>query len=67
MLARLSVLRTWMMVSANRRRVDEGGASIIEYALLLALLAVVAITALHFVGTSTANLLNKSGNAVAHP
>lgn len=40
---------------------DERGASLVEYALLLALIAVVAIGALLFLGNSTANTLNNVG------
>ncbi len=43
---------------------DEGGASLVEYVLLLALIAVVAIGALVFLGRVTANTLNNVGNAV---
>lgn len=43
---------------------DERGASLVEYALLLALIAVVAIAALIFLGHSVSNTLNTVGNAV---
>ena len=56
----------------NRRedvlnRTDEAGASLVEYALLLALVAVVAIVALKFLGGSVANTLNNVGSSVANP
>jgi Flp pilus assembly pilin Flp len=41
---------------------DELGASLVEYALLLALIAVVAITALIFLGGSASNQLNNVAN-----
>jgi Flp pilus assembly pilin Flp len=47
----------------NRR--DEVGASLVEYALLLALVAVVAIVALKFLGGTVANTLNSVGNSLA--
>jgi len=46
----------------NRR--DEVGASLVEYALLLALIAVVALVALHFLGGSVANTLNNVGSSI---
>ncbi len=47
---------------ANR---DETGASLVEYALLLALIAVVAIGALVFLGHTVSNTLNNVGNDIA--
>ena len=47
----------------NRR--DEVGASLVEYALLLALVAVVAIVALQFLGGTVANTLNSVGSSIA--
>jgi Flp pilus assembly pilin Flp len=47
---------------ANR---DEIGASLVEYALLLALIAVVAIGALVFLGHTVSNTLNNVGNTIA--
>ena len=46
----------------NRR--DEIGASLVEYALLLALIAVIALVALHFLGGSVANTLNNVGSSI---
>lgn len=43
---------------------DEVGASLVEYALLLALIAVVAITALVFLGHSVSNTLNQVANSI---
>jgi pilus assembly protein Flp/PilA len=42
----------------------EDGASLVEYALLLALIAVVAIVALVFLGHSVNNTLNTTANAI---
>ena len=49
----------------NRR--DQVGASLVEYALLLALIAVVAIVALHFLGGSVSNTLNSVGSSISNP
>jgi Flp pilus assembly pilin Flp len=49
------------------RRRDEMGASLVEYALLLALIAVVAIVALHFLGGSVSNTLGSVGNSLNNP
>lgn len=46
---------------------DERGASLVEYALLLALIAVVAITALIFLGHTASNTLNSVGNQLNNP
>lgn len=43
---------------------DERGASLVEYALLLVLIAVVAIAALTFLGGTVANTFNNVGNAI---
>jgi len=48
--------------TANR---DDTGASLVEYALLLALIAVVAIGALVFLGHTVSNTLNNVGNDIA--
>ncbi|HXX91834.1 MAG TPA: Flp family type IVb pilin [Acidimicrobiales bacterium] len=49
----------------NRR--EETGASLVEYALLLALIAVIAIGALHFLGGSVSNTLNSVGGSINNP
>jgi pilus assembly protein Flp/PilA len=46
---------------------DDTGASLVEYALLLALIAVVAIGALTFLGTSVTHTLNNVANAINNP
>ncbi len=42
----------------------ERGASLVEYALLLALIAVVAIVALQFLGKSASSKLNSVGSSI---
>jgi pilus assembly protein Flp/PilA len=54
-------------IRATWNRRDELGASLVEYALLLALIAVVALVALHFLGGSVANTLNSVGSSVNNP
>lgn len=48
-------------------RREEDGASLVEYALLLALIAVIAIVALTFLGHSVANTLNSVGSSINNP
>ena len=48
----------------NKR--DQFGASLVEYALLLALIAVVALVALHFLGGAVNNTLNNVANDTRH-
>lgn len=43
---------------------DEAGASLVEYALLVALIAVVCILAITFLGRSTSNKLSTLGSSV---
>ncbi len=50
-----------------RTSLDEKGASLVEYALLLALIAIVAILALTFLGHAVANTLNNVANVVNNP
>ncbi|MCC6442942.1 MAG: Flp family type IVb pilin [Armatimonadetes bacterium] len=43
---------------------DEDGASIVEYVLLIALIAVVCIAAIQILGTSAKNKLEEVGNQI---
>jgi pilus assembly protein Flp/PilA len=43
---------------------SEAGASLVEYALLLALVAIACLVALQFVGGSVSNSLNSSGSSI---
>ncbi len=61
------VLRVIDPIRTTWNRRDELGASLVEYALLLALIAVVALVALHFLGGSVANTLNSVGSSVNNP
>ncbi len=44
---------------------NERGAALVEYALLLALIAVVCIVALQFLGNNSADKFSKIGNSIA--
>ena len=61
------VMRLVDPIRATWNRRDEVGASLVEYALLLALIAVVAIVALHFLGGSVSNTLNSVGSSINNP
>jgi pilus assembly protein Flp/PilA len=64
------VLWQAMIVGWVRDRVahkDDTGASLVEYALLLALIAVVAIGALTFLGQSVSHTLNNVAYNIANP
>jgi Flp pilus assembly pilin Flp len=45
-------------------RRDDGGASLTEYALLIALIALVAILSVRFFGTSRDNSLSRSASSI---
>jgi pilus assembly protein Flp/PilA len=45
---------------------DDAGASLVEYALLVALIAVVCILAITFLGKSTSSKLSNLGSSVAN-
>ncbi|MGH8998814.1 MAG: Flp family type IVb pilin [Acidimicrobiia bacterium] len=57
----LDILKTWIQAKFNT---DERGASMVEYGLLLALIAVVAIVALQFVGGEVKNNFNSVGSSL---
>lgn len=63
-MAAWSMLRAVTAAVVGRFRRNETGASIVEYALLLSLIAVVAILALYFLGGTVANSLSSSGNSL---
>ena len=54
-------LKTWIQA---RTKTDRG-ASLVEYALLVALIAVVCIVAIGFLGTSASSKFNTVGSSVA--
>jgi len=56
---------TWLRQALTRD--EERGATLVEYALLLALIAVVAIAALQFLGKTVNTTLNNVANAINNP
>ena len=57
------MLRMWTALQA-RFVSDEDGASLVEYGLLVALIAIVAILAITFVGTSVDSNFTEIGSAL---
>ncbi len=56
------VTAPWMRARFGK---SERGAALVEYALLLALIAVVCIVALQFLGSKSAEKFSKVGNSIA--
>ena len=52
------------LVRARLGHTDDRGASLVEYALLVALIAVVCILAITFIGNSASNKLDDVGSAI---
>lgn len=63
----IAILQETIVSWLRARFADERGASLVEYALLLALIAVVAIGALIFLGHTTANALNTVAQNINNP
>ena len=55
----MTLIQTWL--AALRR---EDGQGLAEYALILALIAIIAIAALIFLGTQISRILSVIGNAI---
>ncbi|MCB1267866.1 MAG: Flp family type IVb pilin [Acidimicrobiia bacterium] len=53
-------LKTWLKAQAKTER----GASLVEYALLVALIAVVCIAAVSFIGSSAKSKFSEVGNSL---
>jgi pilus assembly protein Flp/PilA len=58
----LFILKTWLEAKFDRK--DEAGASLVEYGLLVALIAVVCIVAITFLGSSASSKFSTVGSAV---
>lgn len=56
--------RMIQQVAAKLERLGERGASMVEYALMLALIAVVCIGAVNYFGSSNGSGLNRSGSCI---
>ena len=61
MITTYEFLATWMRARFGD---DERGASLVEYALLVALIAVVCIVAITFLGSSASNKFSTLGSGV---
>ena len=59
------MLRMWTALQARFVN-DEEGASLVEYGLLVALIAVVAILAITFVGQEVDSQFNEVGSAMSN-
>ena len=57
----LFVLKTWMQAKFTT---DERGASMVEYGLLLALIAVIAIVAVRALGDGVSNKFSVTNSAI---
>ena len=55
----LFILKTWLEAKFDRK--DEAGASLVEYGLLVALIAVVAIVAIRLLGTKVSSNFSNVG------
>ena len=58
----LFVLKTWLEAKMNK---DEEGASLVEYILLVALIALAVIAAVIFLGGQINNKFNTAGSALS--
>jgi pilus assembly protein Flp/PilA len=60
----MDLVALWTHLQAHLRR-DERGASLVEYVLLVALIAVVCIAALTLMGGSASDKLTSVGNSIS--
>ena len=60
-------MRWYVTLSSWSTRRLERGASLVEYALLLALIALVCVPAVQFLGTSASGSLDRSGSSLFVP
>lgn len=61
MITSYEFLATWLRARFD----DEKGASLVEYALLVALIAIVCIVAIQFLGKSASQKFNDVGQSIA--
>jgi pilus assembly protein Flp/PilA len=66
MLRMYSSLTTWWDGLKTRAQ-DEGGATAVEYALMVALIAVVIIAAVAFIGKSASSQFSHVGTCISTP
>ena len=64
----MNIAAVWMylsnLVGRVQARADERGQALVEYMLIIALVALVVIVALHFLGSTAATTLNNTGNCL---
>ena len=60
----MNLVAVWTYLQSRFNR-DEKGASLVEYVLLVAMIAVVCIVALQLLGNSASTKLNSIGNAIS--
>ena len=60
MMVQLDFLKTWLKAHTTTAR----GASLVEYALLVALIAVVCIAAISFIGNSASGKFSQIGSSL---
>ena len=60
----INVFWTWCQANIQTRIKNERGASLVEYALLLALIAVVCIAAITFIGNKAEESFSETGSAL---
>jgi pilus assembly protein Flp/PilA len=60
----MNLLGIWTYLQSRFNR-DEKGASLVEYVLLVALIAVVCIVALNLLGSSASTKLQSVGNSIS--
>jgi pilus assembly protein Flp/PilA len=53
------------MESNARRLSGDGGATMVEYALMVALIAIVCVAAVTLIGTNTSTKFSSTGNTLA--
>lgn len=61
MMVQFDFLKTWLMAQTKTER----GASLVEYALLVALIAVVCIVAVSFLGRKASSNFNTVGSSIS--
>ncbi len=54
-----------MLKNFSKMLVDEDGQGLVEYALIIALVSIVAITALKFLGSHANNTLNSAAGSLS--
>ena len=60
----MNLVALWIRIQTRLRR-DDRGASLVEYVLLVALIAVVCIVALNLLGSSASTKLDSVGNSIS--